>query len=539
MPAVNAGSAAPQWLGTLRAELRSVRFRVLAAALALMAAGLVASGASTHAVQLARLNERVNEELLGQSARLRAVAEQGARDGRPYTSLEELFTAFLQGATPGSHESVMAMLGDGTTLLPAGNQATVLNTTDVLERIQSEHLGSRTVFRDMSIDGRTVRLAISPVALGTVALGTGNAGNPGAGSPEQGILLASNEIGRQREEVLASLWTFGAASLAILLLAGGAGFVVVGRLLDPVHRLRRATEDITFEDLSTRVKVPAGDDDVSQLAVNFNHMLDRLESGFAEQRRFLDDAGHELRTPLTIISGHLELLQAGDPRDVEQTRALLLEELERMQALVDDLLVLARSGRPDFIHGTWFDTRAFLEAAMERIKVLADRRWRIDGNPSGRILADRNRLLQAVEQLAANAVRSTLPQDTIALGAAWVGTPEPGQPPSDTASLAEASPPGLEIWVADSGCGILPEDQERIFERFFRARRPHGREGSGLGLPIVKAIAEAHGGSLRVESDLGRGARFVLWIPEGSPPAGHALVEPPGSRQAAIVQGAP
>lgn len=532
MPAVTAGAAAPHWLGTLRVELRSVRFRVLAAALLLMAAGLVASGASTHAVQLARLNERVNEELLGQSARLRAVAEQGARDGRPYGSLEELFTAFLQGTTPGSHESVMAMLGDGTTLLPAGNQATVLNTTDVLEKVRSERLGSRTVFRDVPIDGRTVRLAISPVALGS--------GDPGSGSPQQGVLLASNEIGRQREEVLASLWTFGAASLAILLLAGGAGFVVVGRLLDPVHRLRRATEDITFEDLSTRVKVPAGDDDISQLAVNFNHMLDRLESGFAEQRRFLDDAGHELRTPLTIIGGHLELLQAGDPRDVEQTRALLLEELERMQALVDDLLVLARSGRPDFIHGTWFDTRAFLEAGMERIKVLADRRWRIEGNPSGRIFADRNRLLQAVEQLAANAVRSTLPQDTIALGAAWVGNREPGQPPSDTAFLEDASPAGLEIWVADSGCGILPEDQERIFERFFRARRPHGREGSGLGLPIVKAITEAHGGSLRVESDLGRGARFVLWIPEGSPAAGRAVIEPSGGRpQPAIIQGAP
>ena len=181
-----------------------------------------------------------------------------------------------------------------------------------------------------------------------------------------------------------------------------------------------------------------------------------------------------------------------------------------MQSLVDELLMLARSGRPDFIRLDWVDADSFLEAAMDRIRVLADRRWQIDNMPGGRFRADRNRLTQAVEQLAVNAVQSTRRHDVISLGAAWTSHPDgtvlPGQEPSGV---------GMEIWVADSGCGISAADQERIFERFARAGVSRGTEGSGLGLPIVKAIAEAHRGSLRVTSRLNEGSRFVLSLPGG------------------------
>jgi signal transduction histidine kinase len=300
--------------------------------------------------------------------------------------------------------------------------------------------------------------------------------------------------------------------MATLLLAGAVGFAVTGRLFVPVRRLRQATESITFEDLSSRVLVPSGDDDVSQLATDFNRMLDRLEKGIADQRRFVDDASHELRTPLTIIGGHLQLLQAGDPKDVSETQILLLEELDRMQSLVDELLLLARSGRPDFVRCDWIDADSFLKAAMDRISVLADRRWQIESMPGGHFRADRNRLTQAVEQLAANAVQFTRRHDVISLGAAWTAAP------GGTASPGHQDPPGggLEIWVADSGCGISPRDQDRIFERFARAGVSRGKEGSGLGLPIVKAIAEAHSGTLRVTSRINEGSRFVLSLPGGT-----------------------
>lgn len=485
------------WPG-VRAELRTVRVRVLATVLAFLAAGLLVTGITTLALDLRNLNSRVNAELLLQSARLQAIAGQGVPGGGPFTSLDGLFTVFLQGGAPGRYESVMATVNGGKTFLPAGEQPSNLAASHVLETVRAEHIENSTVFRDMTLDGRTVRLAITSVSLGK-------------GGPT-GLLVAANEIGRQREQMIGSFSTFAAASLATLLLAGAVGFAVTGRLFVPVRRLRQATESITFEDLSTRVLVPSGDDDVSQLATDFNRMLDRLETGIADQRQFVDDASHELRTPLTIIGGHLQLLQAGDPRDVRETQVLLLEELDRMQSLVDELLLLARSSRPDFIRLDWIDADSFLEAAMDRIRVLADRRWQIESMPGGQFRGDRNRLTQAVEQLAANAVQSTRRNDVVSLGAAWTGTAgRTAAPGHQEPSLGE-----LEIWVADSGCGISPADQERIFERFARAGVSRGKEGSGLGLPIVKAIAEAHSGTLRVVSRLDEGSRFVLSLPGGT-----------------------
>jgi two-component system OmpR family sensor kinase len=485
------------WHG-VRAELRTVRFRVLATVLAFLAAGLLVAGITTLALDLRNLNSRVSEEILLHSARLQNVVEQGVPGGGPFTSLDGLFTVFLRGDAPGRYESVVATVNGGNTFLPAGEQPSNLATPQLLETARDEHIENRTVFHDMTVDGRTVRLAIT-----SVALGDGSA---------SGLLVAANEIGRQREQMLASFGTFAFASLATLLLAGAVGFAVTGRLFVPVRRLRQATESITFEDLSTRVLVPPGDDDVSQLARDFNRMLDRLETGIADQRQFVDDASHELRTPLTIIGGHLQLLQAGDPRDVSETQVLLLEELDRMQSLVDELLLLARSGRPDFVRLDWIDADSFLEAALDRIRVLADRRWQIESMPGGQILADRNRLTQALEQLAANAVQSTRRHDVISLGAAWVGTQDGTMPPTHH----DSSGAGLEIWVADTGCGISPADQERIFERFARAGVSRGKEGSGLGLPIVKAIAEAHSGTLRVTSRVDEGSRFVLSLPGGT-----------------------
>jgi signal transduction histidine kinase len=464
------------WPGVL-AELHTVRVRVLATVLAFLAAGLLVTGITTLALDLRNLNSRVNEELLLQSARLQNIVEQGVPGRGAFASLDGLFTVFLQGDAPGRYESVMATVNGGKTFLPAGAQPSNLATPHLLETVRAEHIENSTVFHDMPLDGRTVRLAIT-----SVSLGDGRSG---------GLLVAANEIGWQREQMIASFGTFAGASLATLLLAGAVGFAVTGRLFVPVRRLRQATESITFEDLSTRVLVPSGDDDVSALATDFNRMLDRLETGIADQRQFVDDASHELRTPLTIIGGHLQLLQAGDPRDVSETQVLLLEELDRMQSLVDELLMLARSGRPDFVRLDWIDADSFLEAALDRIKVLADRRWQIESMPGGQFRADRSRLTQAVEQLAANAVQATRRHDVISLGAAWTGTA------GGAAGHQEPSLGDFEIWVADSGCGISPADQERIFDRFARAGYHGARKVRAWGCrsskPSPKHTAEHFG----------------------------------------------
>jgi signal transduction histidine kinase len=438
--------------------------------------GLFVAGTTTLALNLRDLNSRVSEDLLHQSARLQDIVDQGLPGGEPYPSLDDLFTVFLRGGTLGRYESVMATIAGGDTFLPAGAQARNLGQPQVLETALAVPLDGTTALRDVVLDGHMVRLAITPVSLG--------------GDSPNGVLVAGNEIGQQREQMVASFGTFATVSLATLLLAGAVGYAVTGRLFVPIRRLRQATETTTFEDVSSRVSVPPGDDDVSQLANDFNRMLDRLEVGIEDQRQFVDDASHELRTPLTIIGGHLQLLQPADATDVAETRVLLLEEVDRMQSLVNELLVLARSGRPDFVRPDWIDTDSFLEAAMERIRVLGDRHWQI-------------------EQLAANAVHSTEPGDIISIGAAWVAA-------QDSASAETPHEPTIDIWVADTGCGISAADQERIFDRFARAGVSRGAEGSGLGLPIVKAIAEAHGGSVRLTSRVNVGSRFVLSLPSGT-----------------------
>ncbi|MET3932924.1 HAMP domain-containing sensor histidine kinase [Arthrobacter sp. OAP107] len=498
--------------GALRTEVHSVRFRLLATLLVFMAVGLFVAGAATHAAQLKSLNDRVNAELQVPRANLEDLASRGSPNngGAAYASLHDLFTTYLRNGAPGGYESVMTMVRGGNVILPKAPQATNLRTSAVTDHVWDWSSPGHTVMRDVDIDGRQVRLAITSVSLA-------------GGSKEQGLLIASSEIGAQRAEVFGSMWTFALASLATLVLTGLVGWLVTGRLLRPIRRLREATEATTFEDLTKRVEVPDSTDDVAQLAMNFNRMLERLESGFDNQRRFVHDASHELRTPMTIIRGYLELLRAGDPEDVDQTRMLLLDELDRMQVLVDDLLILARSGRPDFLTPAWVEADDLLEDVLNRVRVLGERQWRLDAKPGGLIRADRRRLTQALEQLAANAVKHTSESDRISVGGAWVenddGAPEGGRA-AVVRELADPAPRELEIWVSDTGTGIPAEDHERIFERFGKGSNSAASEGSGLGLSIVKAIAEAHGGTVLLASEEGKGSRFVLRIPSGGEDAG-------------------
>ncbi len=231
-------------------------------------------------------------------------------------------------------------------------------------------------------------------------------------------------------------------------------------------------------------------------------MLDRLESAFAGQRRFLDDAGHELRTPITIVRGHLELM-GDDPQERRETLALVTDELERMSRLVDDVLTLAKAEQPDFLDLETVDVETLSREVFAKAAALAERDWQLGAVGRGMIVADRQRLTQALVQLAQNAVQHTAEGDSIALSS------------SVTEGRARFS-------VRDWGPGVSAAERERIFERFGRGTAAR-REGAGLGLAIVRAIAEAHGGGVELESRPGEGARFTLELPldppRGRPPA--------------------
>jgi signal transduction histidine kinase len=249
---------------------------------------------------------------------------------------------------------------------------------------------------------------------------------------------------------------------------------------------------ISDRDLDERIEVD-GDDDVARLARTFNAMLDRLQQAFATQRRFLNDVGHELRTPITIVRGHLEVL-GDDPDERRETIALVVDELERMRRLVDDLVVLAKAEQPDFLDVGPIDLGDLASEIARKAERLAARTWVLESADEGVIVADRQRLTQAMVQLASNAVEHTGNGDTVALGF----------------GLADDE---ARLWVRDTGPGFDGADPGRLFERFVGDRS----DGTGLGLAIVRAIAQAHGGDVTAREARGGGAVFTIAVPRRTP----------------------
>ena len=227
-------------------------------------------------------------------------------------------------------------------------------------------------------------------------------------------------------------------------------------------------------------------------------MVDRLEGAFASQRAFVEDASHELRTPITIVRGHLELL-GDDPQERRETVALVTDELDRMSRFVDDLLLLAKAERSDFLRVDEVELGALTDELLDKAAGLGKRTWALEARGEAVLHADRQRLTQAVMGLAQNAVQHTKDGDAI-----WIGSGVDG---------GEAS-----LWVRDSGPGVAREDQDRIFDRFARAAGSRRRsEGAGLGLAIVRAIAEAHGGRATLASQPGAGSTFTVVVPVSGP----------------------
>jgi len=299
-------------------------------------------------------------------------------------------------------------------------------------------------------------------------------------------------------------WMLIALVPAVLALAAAGGYAISRRALRPVDRMTQAVRSITVRDLDARLDLPPGDDELHRLAATFNDMLARLQRGVADMTRFTAEASHELRTPVALMRTTAEVALTRERQAGEYSAALadVLTQAERMSALVDDLLALTREdagARAD--EDGRADPAAIAREIARGVEVVAVRRGiRCEVVASGETIG------VAMAPVTLRRVLMILTDNAITYSAA-----------GGVVTLHVASDPGgrVVIEVSDTGPGIDPRDRPHVFERFYRgsAARQHAPDGTGLGLPIAKAIVERHHGSIAIDSSARTGCTVRVELP--------------------------
>ncbi|MFC8600317.1 sensor histidine kinase [Isoptericola sp. NPDC057191] len=481
----------------------TVRTRLLAAMLALTALALGFAGATAYLLTHRQVDERIDADLVESADELRTLAASGVDPvtGLPFSSPEEVVVAAIQLEVPARNEGVLGLrTGKRPLVTQQEVEVQLQDDPELVAAVTPLVDGDRVLLRTVRTATADYRALVAPVR----AL-PGTAGAAPSAAPA--ALVLAYDRGAEHAETQAVFRGYAVVALAALVVAAVVGWLLAGRLLRPIRTLAHTAQQIGESDLSARIP-ETGNDDLTQLTRAVNAMLDRLEGSFESQRRLLDDVGHELRTPLTIVRGHLELLDPTDPADTAETRDLALDELDRMHRLVDDLVTLATVGQPGFVRPAPVELGRLTDDVLDKARTLGARTWLVDSRTDARTLADGQRLTQAWLQLAANAVKFSAPGSVVAIG-------------------SRTTPDGahVRLWVRDEGVGIAPGDLGRVFERFARGEHDGARrDGAGLGLAIVAAIAHEHGGEVTVESAPGQGSTFtvvvpVLPVPDADPPA--------------------
>ena len=467
--------------GVMQRFAASFRVRLLAGYVALFAAATLLSIFVAREALQRGFDRRIDEDLVQESRELRQLAGgSDPRTGAPFDlDVERIFEVYTARNVPSRNEVLLTFV-DGEPFRSSPEELPYSFAQD------AELVSRWTSLR--SSDRGTIDTPIGPAEYLAVPLMDGG--------EQRGLFVAAIFRDRESEEVSDAVRVAAGVGLAMLLVGSVLAWLLADRVLGPVKSITETARSISGGDLSRRIPEP-GHDEMGVLAETFNDMLARLETAFERQQRFVSDAGHELRTPITIVRGHLELLEE-DPNERRETVALVLDELDRMGRIVNDLLTLAKWEQPDFLVPGPVDMGALVDDVLAKAAALGRRTWHLDAHAEGTIVADRQRLTQALMQLAQNAVQHTIEGDEVALGA-FVSENE------------------ARLWVRDTGPGVPFDEQEHVFDRFYRGAERRRSEGAGLGLPIVQAIARAHGGRLELASIPGSGATFTIILPV--PPA--------------------
>jgi two-component system OmpR family sensor kinase len=315
------------------------------------------------------------------------------------------------------------------------------------------------------------------------------------------VLAVGQSLGDRNEELQNVRTSFAVGGAIAIVLASGIGYLLASAGLAPVEAMRRRAADVSLS-RGERLPLPEARDEVRRLGETLNEMLDRLRHSFERERRFVADASHELRTPVAVIKTELEAaLRTGDyGPDVRESLVAAVEECDRLAQLAEDLLVLARAAEGALpVRREALSVRPVLEGVRDRFVDRAarhGRRIRVDTYDGRQVQADPLRLRQALGNLVDNALRH---------GA------------GDVVLSSRGEEAGVALDVADAGPGFAPDVAERAFERFARGDQGRTGDGAGLGLAIVRAIAEAHGGRAAIVP--GPGATVRVWLPDDTPPA--------------------
>jgi signal transduction histidine kinase len=320
-----------------------------------------------------------------------------------------------------------------------------------------------------------------------------------------------SNVNRYALRVLGQYSFIALGGLAVL--SFGVGWYVSGRVLRPINRIASAARQIEATDLSRRIDLAGPRDELRSLADTFDALLSRLEAAFRRERQFIADASHELRNPLTVVRANIEGIEQrerSDPRELARQVAALRRATDRMASVVDDLMIVARAQSPSAEFADVDVESLLVELRDEYAPVAADRKLSIEVATAPRLAVrgDRISLERAVSNLVDNALRFA---------------------PEGSAVKLVAGRSADWAWVAveDRGPGIASDDMELIFTRQWRRESRSGKAvagnagtghakpaaGAGLGLAIVRQVAEAHGGRAKVYSQPGRGAAFVIWLP--------------------------
>jgi two-component system, OmpR family, sensor kinase len=471
-------------VGRLPRALRQLRFRVPATAMAVLAISLLVAAALAYEllltdgrrdadVVLAREHERFERS----TARLLLEVQEDVPELAPAAAMREAVRRYLE-LNPSTEYYWTIVRFDGGGTLASANGPPELEPLFRSGRLPP---GQPNVRETLETDAGEVRTSSAPVRLDGREIAT---------------LQVVTPLAPVRAEALEAAGMLAAAAGLSLLLGGILLSASLVRALAPLSVLASTARSTELRSLQARVGEPGTDDEVGLLAREFNTMLDRLDRASSAQREFMASIGHELRTPLTIAAGHLELLETSgrhDPEMVAETVAIVGEELGRMGRLVNDLMAIARSEMEDFVRPRTVELVAWFEELELRLSGTEHARdVRILPPPPIRFHADPDRLAQAVLNLVTNAAVHTPAGTVIEVAAATEGQQ-------------------VVITVADDGPGIPETIRDAAFEPFVRSGEV--ATSTGLGLAVVRAIVDAHGGRVRLDTGDG-GTTVALHLPD-------------------------